>query len=250
MASKETPSTSETKKRFELSNRGTKGSSPLGTTTWIALRLLDPVLQFYLISRFTHQPFSVTTFKTLTPYQYLLLGLSLGSAVKQTYWVLFTSLEVWPVSSAVPIAIYNSLMNSLNTTWASYYYDSSAVDIWTSPSVILGSTLFVSGIFVEAIAETQRTAFKLDPKNKGKPYSGGLFSLARSINYGGYTAWRGGAALCAGGPVWGGVVATWLFWDFTNRAIPVMDDYCTKRYGEAWQEVKRKVPYLIFPGIY
>ena len=50
----------------------------------------------------------------------------------------------------------------------------------------------MAGILLELVSELQRKRFKDDPANKGKPYAGGLFSLARSINYGGYTLWRGG----------------------------------------------------------
>lgn len=114
----------------------------------------------------------------------------------------------------------------------------------------IGAAMFVIGILVEPIAEVQRKQFKDDPKNQGKPYAGGLFGLARSINYGAYTIWRAGFALAAGGPVWAAVVGGFFFWDFSTRAIPVMEEYCTKRYGKQYEEVKRKVPYKLIPWIY
>ena len=57
-------------------------------------------------------------------------------------------------------------------------------------------------------------------------------------------------ALAAGGPAWGIFAASFLAYDFATRAIPVMDDYCSKRYGKGWEEVKKKVPYALLPFVY
>jgi hypothetical protein len=67
--------------------------------------------------------------------------------------------------------------------------------------------------------------FKKDRKNKGKVYDAGLFGLSRHINYFGYTLWRTGYALAAGGWTWGAVTASFFVYDFNFRAIPVLQHY-------------------------
>jgi len=44
--------------------------------------------------------------------------------------------------------------------------------------------------------------------------------------------------------------AAWLAGDFCARAIPSLDTYCEKRYGEQWEDVRRKVPYKFLPWVY
>ncbi|KAL4923605.1 uncharacterized protein BDV17DRAFT_285315 [Aspergillus undulatus] len=67
--------------------------------------------------------------------------------------------------------------------------------------IALGTTAYVIGLTTELVSEFQRKAFKANPANKGKPYSGGLFLLATNISYGAYTAQRAGYALACGGLV-------------------------------------------------
>ncbi len=57
-------------------------------------------------------------------------------------------------------------------------------------------------------------------------------------------------AFAAGGPAWGLLAASLLAYDFASRAIPVMDEYCSKRYGADWAQVKKKVPYALLPFVY
>lgn len=92
--------------------------------------------------------------------------------------------------------------------------------------IILGILLFDLGITTETAAELQRRAFKRDPRNAGKPFSRGLFGLARNINYGGHVLWKMGNALAAGGWVWGVLVGGFYLYDFVTRGVPVLDGYC------------------------
>lgn len=95
--------------------------------------------------------------------------------------------------------------------------------------MIIGALLFDFGITTESAAEIQRRAFKRDPRNAGKPFSGGLFSLARNINYGGHVLWKMGNALTAGGWVWGFLVGGGHLHDFVTRGVPVLDGYCAMK---------------------
>ncbi|KAF7502970.1 hypothetical protein GJ744_004757 [Endocarpon pusillum] len=203
-----------------------------------------------LSSRQQQQKLITTLGLNLTPMQTLLFAMSVGASAKHIFWILATSKEKMSASSAAVVAAFNFLINALNVLAFGLaavnptYYRSAP---W---NVYVGVALFVVGILVEPIAEVQRRNFKDDPRNEGKPYSGGLFALARSVNYGAYTTWRTGFALAAGGPVWAALVAAFFLRDFASRAVPTMEEYCSKRYGAQWEEVKRKVPYKLIPWVY
>lgn len=245
--------------------RGERGSSPVGTSIFVGLRLLDGfvlqrALQLWdpmpgLLSRFgiTSKispagglPVQILN-QTLTPFQAVIWAMSIGSAVKQSIWILGVSKEPMYADGAVMISIFNTLVNSLNTLAFGLAGNNST---WSETGLYASITLYAAGILIELVAEIQRKRFKDDPKNAGKAYSGGLFAYARSINYFGYTIWRGAFALAGGGVIWGSLITAVLAWDFCNRAIPVMDEYCSKRYGEQWRAVKRRVPYAFCPGLY
>lgn len=103
--------------------------------------------------------------------------------------------------------------------------------------MIIGALLFDFGITIESAAEIQRRAFKKDLRNAGNPFSGGLFGLARNINYGGHVLWKMGNALAAGGWVWGFLVGGGHLHDFVTRGVPVLDGYCA---------MKVRAPFLRF----
>jgi protein-S-isoprenylcysteine O-methyltransferase Ste14 len=253
--------------------RGVRGSSPVGTSTFVLLRAIEPFFQRYLLQTqplttkllptlgikttippppangyLTNSPLITILGLNLTPFQTILFLLSVLATTKQIFWILFTSKEVMPVNGALIIAAFNFVNNALNVL----IFSLAAVNpTYSTPwSMYAGLSLFILGILVEPIAEVQRKRFKDDPRNEGKAYAGGLFGFARSINYGAYTFWRSGFAIAAGGWLWGGLVATFFVWDFATRAVPTMEEYCAKRYGKQWEEVKRKVPYKLFPWIY
>jgi protein-S-isoprenylcysteine O-methyltransferase Ste14 len=256
----------------DLIPRGVHGSSALGTSTFVGLRAIEPFLQRFLLITAPlttiilpklgfHGPWPfppanyatntnlITTFGlNLTPFQTLIFLMSVGAATKQIFWILVTSKEVMPAGGAAAIAAFNAVFNTIN----SLLFSIAAVNpTYSTPwSMYIGLALYVVGILVEPIAEVQRKRFKDDPKHEGKPYAGGLFGLARSINYGAYTIWRTGFALAAGGWLWAAMVATFFFWDFSTRGVPVMEEYCSKRYGKQWEELKRKVHYKLIPWVY
>ncbi len=114
--------------------------------------------------------------------------MSIGSALKQIIWILYISNEPMYPGGASMICAFNTVFNSINSLLAT----ASLPHQYLPQQVYLGGAMYLVGIFLELVSELQRKRFKDDPANKGKPYAGGLFSLARSINYGGYTLWRGG----------------------------------------------------------
>jgi len=200
--------------------RGFYRPTPLGRTLFFILRALDAFIQYNILSRHTGISWiperlggsllpatglstiglrpANAAFLDLPPYQTLLLGMSVGSMLKQNFWLTAISQEEMNAGPAVAISVYNTLLNSLNSTLALWTLTSvnPAVntqtwgELFQNPWIVAGTVLYVTGILTETISEVQRYRFKQDERNKGKPYSGGLFNLARHINYTGYTLWR------------------------------------------------------------
>lgn len=194
----------------------------------------------------------------LSPYRLVLLAMSVGSATKHAIWKLAIGEEQMGAGPALSVGVFNAFLNSANDllficTATSPAYgrgEGPGWSGWPSPSLLVGGVLFATGITVELVAEFQRKAFKAKKENQGKPFTGGLFALARHINFGAYTTWRAGYALAAGGWVWAGLTASFFIWDFSTRAIPSMDAYCTDRYADLWHDYKQRTKFMLLPGIY
>ncbi|TVY34538.1 hypothetical protein LOCC1_G007779 [Lachnellula occidentalis] len=258
--------------KFDIFSRGVKRASPFGTSLFVGLRTLDVLIQYGILARgladpllnrlpISNAPTSPASFIALgLPLKSLVvLGMAATTALKQIYWVLCISQEEMPVTAALPIAGANILFNSPSsilcmTTAASHFapafLTTANEQTGLSPLVLMGTFTFVLGTVVELASEIQRRDFKDDARNKGKPYTGGLFKLARHINYGAYSLMRAGYAVAAGGWIWGALIATFFFRDFATRGVPILDEYCAERYGAAWGEFKKKVAWKLVPGIY
>lgn len=230
-----------------------KKPSPVGRSIFVGLRAADVFWQYTLLRRgwgirliekisghavHSSSVLSPLTLTQLQPYYGLVTLLSLGSSIKQILHMVFISEQAMDVGSAFTIALFNTIFNTINTLlslWAvtspvAPDLDSSSfINTLLSPPVAVGIAAYAIGLSVEAISEFQRKAFKQDPKNKGKPYGGGLFSLATNINYGAYTVWRSAYALTCGGFVWSVTTFAFFFRDFATRGVPVLDEYMTQR---------------------
>ncbi|KAE9401866.1 hypothetical protein BT96DRAFT_1017960 [Gymnopus androsaceus JB14] len=193
----------------------------------------------------------------LSPQRAILFGMAVGSFIKQSHWVVAISQEpITPVASGF-VGVLNTVYNTLNTllytnaaTSVMSYAQATHGDETRLPiQTLVGVGLYVLGMALEWGSEMQRLNFKRDVRNKGRVYTGGLFGLARHINYGGYVLWRAGFATAAAGWMWGLIVGGFLTFDFVKRAIPELDEYCGKRYAQAWTQYKRAVPYQLFPFV-
>lgn len=289
----------------DLINRGVYRSNTLGTSTFIGLRALDPLLQFALLrGTSTTRPWgeallsrlgiasiplidhalitspdtdisttllfpshpgrhTLGSFLGLPTPRLILLLMATGSSLKQIFWLLRTSREEFTPSAAITVSVYNTLVNSL----ASLLLLAVPTSASLSPSRIslpfpylgtltlplpmaVGSALYISGLTIETAAEIHRKRFKDNPSNKGAICDTGLWSKARHVNYAGYTLWRTGYALAAGGWIAGALVAAWHGWVFATRSIGLMDEYMSGRYKEKWVKYKEEVPWKMFPFIY
>lgn len=237
----------------------TKKPSPLGTTVFICTRLLGPILAYRilghglasnwlnalgLIIRVADKgPDQPSIFFSLSISQWLILLMACVSTIKHIHWVLFISEQELPPFTGLFLGGLESMTDSLNSwlfmhnfSFPSSLSSSSSTDsnnVSLAPPIpglslriIIGALLFDFGITIEWAAEIQRRAFKRDLRNAGKPFCGGLFGLARNINYGGHVLWKMGNALAAGGWVWGLLVGGGHLYDFVTRGVPVLDSYC------------------------
>ena len=241
----------------DLITRGTYKPTPFGRALFTGLRALDPVIQYSILSRHAGiswiphrlggallpatgatdflRPANTGLLLDLPPYQSLLLCMSIGSMLKQNFWALAIGQEELSASNAIFIATFNTMTDSLISTLALWTLSSvnpagsTMFELLKSPYVAVGLALYLTGILTETVSEIQRSRFKKDARNKGKPYSGGLFGLARNINYGGYALWRTGYALVGAGLPLALFIGGWHTYDFVQRAIPALDRYCAKR---------------------
>jgi Protein of unknown function (DUF1295) len=236
----------ETPKPADFVSRA-KRSSPFGTGVFVVLRSLDPLLQHAIMTRglgssLIHRcgastiPLAATTnVLGLAPHQMIMFSMAAASTIAETFWLYYISQEEMPAGQAAFIAAFHSVSNSLNTL-ISMCALTSAVDqygdwksLLHSPPVVFGAAFYICGMLIQTISEIQRKRFKQNPANKGKPYGGGLFSLATHINYGGFTMWRTGYAMVSGGWAFAALSSAWFIYDFSVRAIPSLEAYCEQK---------------------
>lgn len=241
----------EASKARDNIKRGAKEPNLVGTATFFGFRAADPFLQYSILA---HNSGSTVIEKLggtvlpqgpplvtntpwdrlgLSPYRSILLGMSIGSMLKQNFHLTVIMQEEMPPVNGAVIGLFNAVCNSLNSLFFICSQTSASVngEHYPQTPLIVGSTLYTAGLFIEWFSEVQRHVFKKDPKNKGKVYTGGLFGVSRHINYLGYTMWRSGYALAAGGWVWGSIVGAFFTYDFCSRGIPVLQKYLEERVG-------------------
>ncbi|KAG6361217.1 hypothetical protein INS49_009441 [Diaporthe citri] len=240
-----------------------KKANYLGTSIFVGLRAADAFWQYALLSRSWAAQLvwglggqALPSAGLASPYHEIITCMAFGSSLKQIVTQLVVSEQEMNPSSAITIALFNTAFNTLNSILSVWAVTSFAppsgrlLETLQTPMIALAVGAYSVGIFIEQISELQRTWSKRNPANKGKPYADGLFSLARHINYGGYTIWRAAYAPISGGYTWGLLVFTFFFSDFTRRGVPVLDNYLSETYGEEWNIIKLQVPYRLIPGVY
>ncbi|KAF9525131.1 hypothetical protein CPB83DRAFT_897268 [Crepidotus variabilis] len=253
---------------YDFFARGKIGTSPSATFVFCILRALDVAIQYHILANGlgasmlrkvgfevipngppiqTSLPFVEGV--GLSPYRLLLLAMAMGGALKHILWAIYFNREPLWISSAIAAPIYYAMFNSLNDLFSTTMFFSASITGRT-PAVVIGSVLYLVGLTTETVAEYQRKVFKDDPKNDGKLCTGGLWSVTRHINYTGYTLWRTGYSLAAGNWYWGGFMAMHLIKGFGSRAIPILNWYCSEKYGTQWEEFKKQTPYQLIPGVW
>lgn len=270
------------RKANDIIARGVKKPNLAGTATLIGLRALDPLLQYEILAKGLGSSLLAKLGLSTVPLgtalvvktgiaaidnlglplpSLILLGMSVGSAVKQIFWLTYISKEDFPPSSAVFVSAYNSVANSICSllfvaaaTSASLSTSLSVPLLGTSTRlplpVAVGTALYLVGMILEAGSEGQRKWFKDKPENAGKICTEGLWSWARHINYGGYTLWRAGYALASGSWIAGLAVGAVQALHFVRIGMGNLDYYMSNHYGQQWARYKQKVQWSLIPGIY
>ena len=223
-----------------------KAASPFGSTVYVGLRSLNIYLQHGILAKgwgalaistiggaavnFNAAP-AVAVGLPIWPLT--VVGMSAGISLKQIHTLLFLSEQEMPAKLSIIVGIANFVNDGVNALLFCSKLFSPVQPISSiseaPPVLIAGISLYTIGLATEWISEIQRANFKADPNNKGKPYTGGLFSLARHINYGGYSIMRAGYAMATGGWIWGLLSGGIMLMNFASRPVPALDAYCSKR---------------------
>ena len=238
-------------KSTEMPSR-VKRSTPFGTACFVGLRAADVYLQYYLTKQGgAAKLLSLIGLQTVpianTAYADILVCLAGLGSLKQIFWVIGISENEMPPGQAVEIGIANTVFASVNAFLASWAMSSLATstglllsdasvtqELSKSPILAAAVAVHVLGIVIETASELQRKSFKADAKNKGKPYAGGLFGVARHINYSGYALWRGANAMAAGGLSSAIVVFSFFTYAFISNSIPALDKVSVVRGKLLW----------------
>ncbi|KAF3919678.1 hypothetical protein ABW20_dc0105825 [Dactylellina cionopaga] len=243
--------------------RGNYNWTPTGPLLLIAGRALSLPVQYLIITGTTSLrmpylpaglipflPPSLANIPSLTLPQTLMLAMPAYIAFKHSYWSLFILRE--PMT--VPFAFFGGLSNLAFESLTSYIFTLSSRGLnptWSPSLSIPGAILNFVGITTEIVSEIQRARFKREPKNEGKVYTEGLWSLVRNGNYTCNLVFSFGYALAAGGPLYACAYSGIYLSNFVFNAIPAFEEYMRKKYGGQWEGVvEGKVRWRLCPGIY
>ncbi|CAE7437510.1 dhcr7 [Symbiodinium pilosum] len=114
---------------------------------------------------------------------------------------------------------------------------------------LAGLLVFLFGTWLNVYPEWQRHVWKREACHQGRLYMGGLFSLARHINYTGEILSFVGFSLVTG--------ALWTMWvpavmglGMCTLSIREIEFYLSQRYKEDWAVYIQQVPWLMIPGLF
>ncbi len=113
---------------------------------------------------------------------------------------------------------------------------------------VSGILLFLFGSFINTYSEGQRYFWMNKEKNKGKPYTKGLFSYSMHINYFGDVILFTGFALITQEVIMV-LIPLGMALNFIVLIIPTLDEYLERKYGEEFVEYAKHTKKLI-PFIY
>jgi steroid 5-alpha reductase family enzyme len=113
---------------------------------------------------------------------------------------------------------------------------------------IIGILLYLSGSYINTHSEYYRHVWKLKEENKGRLYTGGLFSLAMHINYFGDIILFTGLAMITHSLSML-VIPLIMALNFVFYIIPSLDRYLENKYKSEFNDYANKTKKLI-PMIY
>jgi steroid 5-alpha reductase family enzyme len=125
----------------------------------------------------------------------------------------------------------------------------------------VGLALWVVGFGLEVAADSEKTAFRADPANKGRFISTGVWGWSRHPNYAGeITLWAGLAVVCSSSFAAAGLGPWWFGWWspcfiallLTKvSGLPLLEAKAEEKWGgdAAYKAYKESTP-VLFPVIY
>ena len=113
---------------------------------------------------------------------------------------------------------------------------------------VIGILLYLSGSYINTHSEYYRHVWKLKEEDRGRLYTGRLFSLAMHINYFGDIVLFSGLAIVTHSLSMF-VIPLIMAMNFVFIIIPSLDRYLEKKYKNEFREYSRKTKKLI-PFIY
>lgn len=108
---------------------------------------------------------------------------------------------------------------------------------------IVGVALYLFGSYINTQVEYARHIWKLNPHNKGKPYTAGLFQYAMHINYFGDLVLFVGLALLSHINLL--IIPFLMFVNFAFNIIPSLDRYLEKKYSDQFVTYAKETKKLI-----
>jgi len=112
---------------------------------------------------------------------------------------------------------------------------------------IVGVFLFLTGSYINTVADYQRFAWKRNIENKGRLYTKGLFKYAVHINYFGDSVSYVGLALITLEPVCL-LISIGIIVNFLVLQIPMLDAHLRNNYGKEFEtyarQTKKFIPYV------
>lgn len=222
--------------------RGTYVNDPAGDVTFAALNIALWGADAALFRRYWDP-----TSPAALPNVQLLLGMDLVRALRHVFWKYRVGEGLFPPATAAFVAAFNALAAAAKL-WLAVRAGRSIGPTTFGRVLPLAAGLFALGSALETGSELQRKRFKASGP-KGALCTGGLFGVARNINYAGYITWRTGMALATCSP-WAALSPAFHAHDFGSRAVPMLEKYMSEKYGEQWEAYRRATPHRLLPGIW
>lgn len=244
--------------------RGNKSPSPFNTTLYLSMRAIDCYWQYMVLSRSCGSSLIEYLGGTVIPtppplitgiplvdklglsgFRLALLAMNVAACLKHFWFVLRVAEEAWTFAGAVVVGLDNIFFDTLNNFL--FLWATASAASGPAGETLAGLALFAVGIGAECVCEVDRKLFKSDPRNKGKPFTNRFFAVVRHPNYTAFTVWRAGLAVATSGATWGLAIAGFFLWDFSFRAVPALDEYCTKRVSLPASHDAGRLPVNLLP---
>ena len=174
------------------------------------------------------------------------LGMSLARIASQIFWATFLQPYEMPVGFAMGISAFNTVFDGVGLA-ALLYGTSRAATAPLDAQDWGWIALFAAGVLLERIPEVQRAMWKADPRNKGKPHTGGLFHFLVHANYTGYTLWRVALIGFTRQPLLQ-LLNVFVASQFRGE-VTAQHDRNAKKYGKAFEEYYART-YKLIPFVW